>query len=94
MCLATKNLQYWGNYELVSNRRKNLKDGKEKNVNILTLGNYHMATVNYTVWVIKKVTSYTSKYGTLKETNLKILTLNSQFSGHNPCNFHTQFKTS
>jgi len=56
---GTKNLQYWPNYELISNRRKNVNDGKEKNVNILTLGNY-MATVNYTVWLIKKVTSYTS----------------------------------
>lgn len=49
VCLATKNIKYWPNYELISNRRKNVNDGKEKNINILTQGNYYMATVNYTV---------------------------------------------
>ena len=49
MCLAIKNIQYWPNYGLISNKRKNVNDGKEKNVSILTSGNYYMANVNYTV---------------------------------------------
>jgi hypothetical protein len=54
MGLATKNTQYWPSYGFISNRRENVNDGKEKNVNILTSGNYYIATVNYTLWLIKK----------------------------------------